>query len=93
MLFVAYAYVKRESVKFLDAFYEQRSYCGYSRFYVLLYERDGFLLAGGVVLAAIMRLATHVAYMESLNTIEAATNIQDHRGGGDCVLFLPSFAD
>ncbi|WP_216452655.1 hypothetical protein [Arcanobacterium phocae] len=56
MLFGTYGYVKNESVEFLDAFYEQRAYYGYSRLYVLLYERIGLPLAGSVVLATMLAI-------------------------------------
>lgn len=56
MLFGAYVYVKRESAEFLDAFYEQRPYYGYSRLYVLLYDRIGLLLAGSIVIATMLTI-------------------------------------
>lgn len=41
ILFGAYVYAQHESARFLDAFYEGHPYYGYSRFYVLIFDRFG----------------------------------------------------
>lgn len=52
ILFSAYMYVQRESNIFLDAFYEGRTYYGFSRFFVLIYDKFGVLTAGVVFLVS-----------------------------------------